>query len=80
VKEEPMPTQLAELDLDLATRTRLEKGLESLKEEFAGIFGSETIERHMAESLRHRPGEGRNLRTTVRPPIRSGEVEGTGAG
>jgi arsenate reductase len=51
VKEEPMPTQLAELDLDLATRTHLEKGLESLKEEFAGIFGSETIERYMAESL-----------------------------
>jgi arsenate reductase (thioredoxin) len=46
-----MPTQLAELDVDLVTRSHLEKGLEALEEEFAGIFGRETMERFMAESL-----------------------------
>ncbi len=46
-----MATQLAELDVDLVTRGHLERGLESLEEEFAGIFGAETIERYMAESL-----------------------------
>jgi protein-tyrosine-phosphatase len=46
-----MATQLAELDVDLVTRGHLERGLESLEGEFAGIFGSETIERYMAESL-----------------------------
>jgi protein-tyrosine-phosphatase len=43
--------QLAELNVDLITRGHLEKGLASLEEEFAGVFGSETIERYMAESL-----------------------------
>jgi protein-tyrosine-phosphatase len=46
-----MPTQLAELDVDLVTRGHLEKGLESLCDEFAGVFGTETVERYMAESL-----------------------------
>jgi arsenate reductase len=46
-----MPTQLAELDVDLVTRGHLEKGLEALEDEFAGIFGRETMERFMAESL-----------------------------
>jgi protein-tyrosine-phosphatase len=46
-----MATQLAELDVDLVTRGHLERGLESLEEEFSGIFGSETIERYMTESL-----------------------------
>jgi arsenate reductase len=46
-----MPTQLRELDVDLITRGHLEKGLVSLKDEFAGIFSAETIERFMAESL-----------------------------
>jgi len=46
-----MPTQLAELDIDLVTRGHLEKGLEALEDEFAGIFGRETMERFMAESL-----------------------------
>ena len=46
-----MATQLAELDVDLVTRGHLERGLESLEEEFAGIFGAETMERYMAESL-----------------------------
>lgn len=46
-----MPTQIAELDLDVITRGHLERGLSALREEFAGIFGPETIERYMAESL-----------------------------
>jgi protein-tyrosine-phosphatase len=46
-----MPAQLAELDVDLVTRGHLEKGLEALEDEFAGIFGRETMERFMAESL-----------------------------
>jgi arsenate reductase (thioredoxin) len=46
-----MATRLAELELDLVTRGHLEKGLESLHHEFACVFGSETIERFMAESL-----------------------------
>ena len=46
-----MATQLAELDVDLVTRGHLERGLEALEEEFAGVFGAETIERYMAESL-----------------------------
>jgi arsenate reductase (thioredoxin) len=46
-----MATQLRELDVDLITRSHLEKGLDSLQDEFAGVFSSETIERFMAESL-----------------------------
>jgi arsenate reductase (thioredoxin) len=46
-----MTPQLRELDVDLITRSHLERGLESLREEFAGTFSSETIERFMAESL-----------------------------
>jgi arsenate reductase len=45
-----MPVTLQELDVDLITRTHLEKGLEGLKHEFAGVFSPETIERFMAES------------------------------
>jgi protein-tyrosine-phosphatase len=46
-----MATTLRELDIDLITRGHLEKGLDRLSEEFAGIFSAETIERFMAESL-----------------------------
>ncbi len=46
-----MPSQLSDLDIDLATRGHLEKGLESLEDEFAGTFSAETIERYMAESV-----------------------------
>src|SRR5687768_16717273 len=46
-----MPSQLTELDVDLVVRGHLEKSLVSLRDEFAGIFGWETIERFMAESL-----------------------------
>jgi arsenate reductase len=48
---ESMVTQLRELDVDVITRGHLTKGLEALREEFAGIFSAETIERFMAESL-----------------------------
>ncbi len=46
-----MATQLAELDVDRVLRGHLEKGLDRLTEEFAGVFSSETIERYMTESL-----------------------------
>jgi protein-tyrosine-phosphatase len=46
-----MPTQLAELDVDLVTRGHLEKGLAALRDEFSGVFATETVERFMAESL-----------------------------
>jgi arsenate reductase len=46
-----MTTQLKELETDAITRGHLEKGLASLREEFAGVFSAETIERFMAESL-----------------------------
>jgi protein-tyrosine-phosphatase len=46
-----MATQLKELRIDVITRNHLEKGLESLEEEFAGIFSRETVERFMTESL-----------------------------
>jgi arsenate reductase (thioredoxin) len=44
-------TQLEELRVDVITRNHLEKGLESLSEEFEGIFSAETVERFMTESL-----------------------------
>jgi arsenate reductase (thioredoxin) len=46
-----MATRLQDLEVDVITRNHLEKGLESLEEEFAGIFSRETVERFMAESL-----------------------------
>jgi arsenate reductase len=46
-----MATQLQDLDVDLITRGHLEKGLERLRDEFAGTFSAETVERFMAESL-----------------------------
>jgi arsenate reductase (thioredoxin) len=46
-----MATQLRELEVDLITRGHLEKGLETLTDEFAGTFSAETVERYMAESL-----------------------------
>jgi arsenate reductase len=49
--EVPMATTLSELDIDLITRGHLEKGLDALRDEFAGIFSPETVERFMAESL-----------------------------
>jgi arsenate reductase (thioredoxin) len=46
-----MTTTLRDLDVDLITRGHLEKGLERLRDEFAGTFSAETVERFMAESL-----------------------------
>ena len=46
-----MATTLRDLDVDLITRGHLEKGLERLRDEFAGMFSAETVERFMAESL-----------------------------
>ncbi len=46
-----MATQLRDLDVDLITRGHLEKGFENLRDEFAGTFSAETVERFMAESL-----------------------------
>jgi arsenate reductase (thioredoxin) len=46
-----MATQLRQLDVDLITRGHLEKGLETLRSEFQGIFSAETVERFMTESL-----------------------------
>ncbi len=46
-----MPVRLAELDVNLVTRGHLEKGLVALRDEFSGVFATETIERYMAESL-----------------------------
>ena len=46
-----MPLQLADVEVDLTTRGHLDKSLQALEEEFSGIFGVETIERYMAESL-----------------------------
>jgi arsenate reductase (thioredoxin) len=50
-EEVRMATQLRELEVDVITRNHLEKGLESLSEEFEGIFSAETVERFMTESL-----------------------------
>jgi arsenate reductase (thioredoxin) len=47
---------LAELDIDLATRGHLERGLEALNREFSGVFSSATIERYVAESIEKLPG------------------------
>jgi protein-tyrosine-phosphatase len=46
-----MGTRLRDLDVDLITRGHLEKGLNSLRDEFAGVFSAETVERFMAESV-----------------------------
>jgi protein-tyrosine-phosphatase len=46
-----MVTRLRDLDVDLITRGHLQKGLEHLRDEFAGTFSAETVERFMAESL-----------------------------
>ena len=46
-----MATTLRDLDVDLITRGHLEKGLDRLRDEFAGTFSAETVERFMAESL-----------------------------
>jgi protein-tyrosine-phosphatase len=46
-----MATQLSDIDVDPATKAHLERGLDSLAREFAGVFSRETIERYMSDSL-----------------------------
>ena len=46
-----MTTRLRDLAVDLTTRGHLERGLAGLRDEFAGTFSPETIERYMADSL-----------------------------
>ena len=48
-------TTLRELEIDVITRSHLEKGLDGLRDEFAGVFSEETIERYMAEALSQLP-------------------------
>ena len=50
-----MATQLRELEVDLITRGHLERGIDALREQFAGTFSPETIERYMVESLQALP-------------------------
>src|SRR5918998_1447121 len=79
-----MATQLRDLNVDLITRGHLQKGLERLREEFAGTFSAETVERFMAESMEALSGA--RLRDYVplfvhrfaRERLRAlGQVEGT---
>jgi arsenate reductase (thioredoxin) len=79
-----MATKLSELNVDVITRTHLEKGLDSLGEEFAGIFSPETVERFMAESLEALKGSRLNdfvplfVHRLARERLRAlGQVEGT---
>ena len=50
-----MATRLRELEIDLITRGHLERGIDALREQFAGTFSPETIERYMVESLEELP-------------------------
>ena len=50
-----MATQLRELEVDLITRGHFERGIDRLREEFAGTFSPETIERFMVGSLEALP-------------------------
>jgi arsenate reductase len=79
-----MATQLQQLDVDVITRSHLERGLEALEEEFAGIFSSETVERYMTESLEQLPsGRVKNfvplfVHRFARERLRAlGQVEGS---
>jgi arsenate reductase len=44
-------TEMAIRQIEPATREHIERGLDSLTDEFAGIFSRETIERYVEESL-----------------------------
>jgi len=50
-----MATQLRELEIDVITRSHLDRGLAALRQEFAGVFSPETVERHMTEALEGLP-------------------------
>ena len=67
-----MATQLRELDVNLITRGHLERGVDKLSEQFAGIFSVETIERYVVESLETLPGKRFDeLRAAARAPLRA---------
>ena len=51
-----MSATIQGLDVDVIVRNHLEKGLDSLDQEFKGVFSRETIERYMAESLQQLKG------------------------
>jgi arsenate reductase len=51
-----MAILLEEIQLDPTTRGHIEKGLDGLEEEFAGIFSRQTIERYVAESVEQLSG------------------------
>jgi protein-tyrosine-phosphatase len=79
-----MATQLQDLEMDVVTRDHLEKGLESLAEEFEGVFSRETVERFMAESLEQLKGSRLKdfiplfVHRFARERLRAlGQVEGT---
>jgi arsenate reductase (thioredoxin) len=79
-----MATQLRELEVDVITREHLRKGLDSLSEEFSGIFSVETVERFMAESLKALSGSRLKdfiplfVHRFARERLRAlGQVEGT---
>ncbi len=79
-----MATQLRELDIDLITRGHLERALESLCNEFAGTFSSETVKRYVVESLEGLSGARFNsfvpllTQRFARERLRAlGQVEGT---
>ena len=79
-----MATQLQDLEMDGITRDHLEKGLESLAEEFEGVFSRETVERFMAESLEQLKGSRLKdfiplfVHRFARERLRAlGQVEGT---
>jgi protein-tyrosine-phosphatase len=79
-----MATQLQDLEVDVITRSHLEKDLDSLTEEFAGVFSTETVERFMAESLQALAGSRLKdfvplfVHRFARERLRAlGQVEGT---
>src|SRR5918994_1895497 len=79
-----MATQLQDLEMDGITRDHLEKGLESLADEFEGVFSRETVERFMAESLEQLKGSRLKdfiplfVHRFARERLRAlGQVEGT---
>jgi arsenate reductase len=49
-------TSIQDLEGDVIVRSHLENGLDSLQDEFSGVFSRETIERFMAESLEQLKG------------------------
>ena len=67
--------------LDPITRQHVERAAAALEDEFAGIFGPETIARYIAESTDLLGGaKHQRLRAGPGAPLRPGAAEGAGAG